>query len=137
MMSRALLMLGAVMLCASSAHARKLTFKKCSATEEANIRAAVKWLVKNYSKVSANMGERGLMAWPGKSKAKLKKKLAEKNLKFKCLGGEGEPSKAHKSCKVKVTKKGTKQKKNGLARTTSALESTILAAKGDDDACGD
>jgi hypothetical protein len=96
-MSRFLLILGASLLLAPAAHARTLSFKGCTASHERNIKAALGWVVDHYGDISKNMGKRGLLAWPGKSKAKLKKKLAKKNLKFSCIQDK-------KRCKA--TKKG-------------------------------
>lgn len=69
----------------TTAQARKLDFKSCSAAEQKDIKAAVKWLVDHYGDISKNMGKNGLMSWPGGSKAKLEAKLADKDLKFKCI----------------------------------------------------
>ncbi len=79
----------------TTTHARKLDFKGCSAKEKKDIKAAVKWLVNHYGDISKKMGRNGLKKWPGKSKSKLKKKLAEKNLKFKCISEK-------KKCQPKV-----------------------------------
>lgn len=93
-----LLLLVAALLVPATAHARKLDFKNCNATEKKEIKSAVSWLVDNFDAVSSKMGKNGLLKWPGKSKKKLRKKLTEKNLKFKCISEK-------KQCDPKV--KGT------------------------------
>ncbi len=85
MMRIVLLALAALLVVPASAHARKLTFKGCNKQEKKDLKAAVKWLVGNFDAVSSKMGKNGLKAWPSKSKKKLRKKLTEKNIKFKCI----------------------------------------------------
>ncbi len=81
---RALLFLAALSL-PFAAHGRDLDFKDCNKAEKKEIRGALKWLVDHFDDVGKKMGKQGLMEWPGGSKAKLKKKIAEKDLKFACI----------------------------------------------------
>lgn len=67
----------------SAASATEYVWKDCGSADRAKIRAAVKWLKTNVSKIDNKMGKRGLMSWPGKSRDKFIKKL-DKKLKIRC-----------------------------------------------------
>ena len=96
----------------SAANATEYVWKDCGSADRTKIRAAVKWLKTNLSKIDDNMGKRGLMSWPGKSRDKFIKKL-DKKLSIRCR------SAASKMCAPKEV--GT-----GVFRTTRGRVIPIL-----------
>lgn len=78
----------------STTYGGTITYSGCKSSEKTKIKTAINWLKNNMSKLDSRMGKNKLMAWPGSSRTKFKKKL-NKNLKFLCINDK-------KKCKVEA-----------------------------------
>jgi len=101
-----------ITMLATSAHGTTYKWKDCNSSQKNQIKAAVKWLKNNISKIDAKMGKNGLKKWPGKSRSKWKAKL-DKKLKIRCRKADS------RMCKPKEVG-------DGLFRTTRGKVIPIL-----------
>ena len=79
--------------------AGNLIINNCSNKEKTYIKKAHAWLKNNIRSIDGQMGRKGLMNWPGKSRNKFIQKL-KKRMKVVCINEKRKCQKVKKNGKI-------------------------------------